>query len=191
MTTSDRSAAISGDTMVVGSPSDGPRGELSGSAYVYERNSAGDWNQVAKARAVRRLGGRPVRLRRLPSPATVIVVGAYADRDKGSLSGSAYVFERNGSGDWVQVDKLLASDGTANHYFGISVAISGDRIVVGAEGDNHNGQRSGAAYVFDRNGAGHWVQTTQADRVRRRRVRHLRPCRGDLRRSDSGQRHPR
>jgi hypothetical protein len=54
--------------------------------------------------------------------------------------------------------KLLADDGEANDGFGFSVAISGDRVIVGAHGDSGpNGTDSGSAYLFEEiNGV--WVQ---------------------------------
>jgi len=89
-----------------------------------------------------------------------IVVGANWDDDAGSNSGSAYIFDRNqgGTDNWGQVKKLTASDGAANDWFGESVAISGDTVVVGAFGNDGAGSTAGAAYVFERNqgGADNW-----------------------------------
>jgi len=53
--------------------------------------------------------------------------------------------------------KLLASDGAADEWFGISVSVSGDVAVVGADYDDDNGSYSGSAYVFRWNGAS-WVE---------------------------------
>ncbi len=79
--------------------------------------------------------------------------------DSLAQAGSVYVFERGMSGDWSQVQKLVPNDRAANDRFGFSVAIDGDRAVVGAtnktEGGN-NGQ--GAAYVFERQTNGTWQQ---------------------------------
>ena len=60
-----------------------------------------------------------------------------------SDSGSAYVFTRESTGGtaWRQQAKLLPNDGAADDYFGSSVAIYGDTIVVGAHGDDDNGDR--------------------------------------------------
>ena len=96
-----------------------------------------------------------------------LVVGApFEDGGAGnpaSSSGAAYVFERDGAGTWSEIAILRASDAQADDYFGISVSISGDRLVVGAyEEDGGTGdpvQNSGAAYVFERNGAGTWSET--------------------------------
>jgi parallel beta-helix repeat protein/predicted outer membrane repeat protein len=81
------------------------------------------------------------------------VVGSYWDDDKGSNSGSAYVYYRNqgGTDTWGFVTKLLAPDGVANDHFGRAVAISGDYIVVGAYWDDDNGSNSGSGYVYYRN----------------------------------------
>ena len=73
------------------------------------------------------------------------------DADNGSDSGSAYVFMRTGT-TWTEQAKLTASDGAAVDEFGVSVAIAGDTIVVGAWQDDDNGANSGSAYVFTRTG---------------------------------------
>ena len=53
------------------------------------------------------------------------------------------MFERSSAG-WTEVTKLLASDGAADDAFSLSVAISGDIIVVGASRDDDNGSDSGS-----------------------------------------------
>ncbi len=88
-----------------------------------------------------------------------IVVGATGDSDKGSGSGSAYVFVRDKNG-WSQETKLTASDGAAHDGFGESVSVSKHTIVVGASGDDDNGSGSGSAYVFVRNKNG-WSEKTK------------------------------
>ena len=40
----------------------------------------------------------------------VAVVGAHADDDAGTNSGSAYVFEQQQDGSWLEAQKLVASD---------------------------------------------------------------------------------
>ena len=81
----------------------------------------------------------------------IAVVGAYNDDDKGSNSGSAYVFEMSDSSDatsWTQVEKLTADDGAWAASFGYDrgVAISDGTLVVGAYKDIN---RRGSAYVFE------------------------------------------
>ncbi len=58
------------------------------------------------------------------------------------------------------IAKLTASDGAVYDAFGISVAISGDTAIVGAQGDDDNGTDSGSAYIFIKN-AGVWSQAAK------------------------------
>ncbi len=62
--------------------------------------------------------------------------------------GSAYVFVRNGT-TWTEQAKLTASDAAIGHFFGESVALSGDTVLVGAWGDDEAGSSSGSAYVYE------------------------------------------
>ena len=52
--------------------------------------------------------------------------------------------------------KLVAPDGAAADTFGLSVATSGDTIVIGSQADDDNGMSSGSAYVFVKTGD-EWV----------------------------------
>ncbi len=79
----------------------------------------------------------------------LMVVGSWGDDDLGDHSGSAYVYHFDGS-DWIQEAKLTADDGQPGDSFGVSVAISGETVVVGAWGDDDDGTASGSAYVFSR-----------------------------------------
>ena len=53
---------------------------------------------------------------------------------------------------WTQVAKLTAGDGAASDYFGNSVSIDGDTMVIAAHSDDDDvkGDNSGSAYVFTR-----------------------------------------
>merc|ERR1719240_1539417 len=66
--------------------------------------------------------------------------------------GSVYVFRTSDSGaSYDQVAKLTAADAAASDSFGVSVAIAGGTIVVGAYGDDDAGtySNSGSVYVFE------------------------------------------
>ena len=78
---------------------------------------------------------------------SIAIIGALRDDDKGSLSGSAYLFSASTG---QQIAKLLPDDGQAGSLFGISVAISGTTAIVGALRDDTGiGEESGSAYIFD------------------------------------------
>jgi hypothetical protein len=117
-----------------------------GAAYVLSL-SGGTWTQQARLVADDGAAfdnfGRSVAV----SGSTVLVGAPYAVIDGNGFEGAAYVF--NGSGaSWRQDQKLVASDGAADGYFGWSVAISGDNALVGA--GSYNMTRAGEAYAFAR-----------------------------------------
>ncbi len=98
--------------------------------------------------------------------ASTLINGDSSDNNA-SNAGAAYVFVRSGL-DWVQQAYLKASNADAGDYFGQSVAVSGNTVVVGAsfeQGDanstmtspNNNTHIAGAAYVFTRSGTT-WTQ---------------------------------
>jgi len=154
------SVSLKGTTLVVGAPGDSDRGSLSGSVYVFALHGT-LWQQTAKFHAD---DGRPFDEFGFAVAVAVagdeIVVGApFADDLQAFQNfGAAYVFEQTGSGIWAleASGKLTAGLFRAgNIQFGSAVAIGGDRIVVGARGDDLNSvTASGSAYVFERNGAG-------------------------------------
>ena len=145
----------------VGVEKDDDDGSSSGSVYVFKLNEVGQWVQVQKLHAddatAGDLFGTSVSI-----SGNAVVIGAKGDDDLGSGAGAAYVFKLNEVGQWVQVQKLLASDGgggdAGGDQFGKSVSISGNVIVVGAQlEDGDTFYNSGAAYVFRYNGNS-WVE---------------------------------
>ncbi len=151
------SVDMSGNRCIVGAYGDDDNGSSSGSAYIFEWNGS-NWTEKAKLTASDGVDsdyfGYSVSI-----SGDRCIIGAYGDDDNGSSSGSAYIFEWNGTG-WTETAKLTASDGYSSDYFGISVDISGDRCIVGAYGDDDNGSSSGSAYIFEWNGLG-WIETAK------------------------------
>ncbi|MBI4578417.1 MAG: Ig-like domain repeat protein, partial [Planctomycetes bacterium] len=149
------SAAIDGDTIVVGASR---KSAFTGAAYVFARNQGGS-DQWAEVQTLIRsdAGNYEYFGNSVAIDGDTIVVGAYND-DVGSNDdqGSAYTFVRQGD-SWRPSAQVAASDGAADDYFGNSVAVDGDTLVVGAK-EKSNGR--GAAYVFARNqgGADNWGQ---------------------------------
>ena len=77
---------------------------------------------------------------------TTAIVGAYEGDGNVPDSGAAYLFDATTG---AELAKLTASDGEFNDYFGQSVAISGDKVIVGASFNDDSGFSSGSAYLFD------------------------------------------
>ncbi|UZR27136.1 FG-GAP repeat protein [Methylococcus mesophilus] len=151
------SAALSGDTALVGAQN-APSGGFTaaGQAYVFTR-SGSTWSQqailFASDKAASANFGRSVAL-----SGNTSLVGAYNATSGGfGGAGQAYVFIRTG-GIWSQQAILSASDKAASASFGQSVALSGDTALVGAYQATSGGfGNAGQAYVFTRGGAT-WTQ---------------------------------
>ena len=161
------SVALDGDTMAVSAVQD----DNSGAAYVFTRQG-GVWSQVAKLTAFDRTAddyfGSSVAVEENgDGDGDTVVVGASQDDDKGSNSGSAYVFTEPASGVWddaTETAKLTASDGVADDKFGTSVSMNGATVVVGATQDADMGSKPGLAYVFTKPGTG-WATATETAKL--------------------------
>jgi hypothetical protein len=87
--------------------------------------------------------------RSLSLSADTILVGADADDDNGPNAGAAYIFRFDpDTSQWLEEQKLLASDGTEGDFFGTSVAVFAEVALVGANGHDDAAESTGAAYVF-------------------------------------------
>jgi len=167
--------SISGDFAIVGARYEdhdvaGENQMVSaGSAYLFERDETGTWNQVQKIVASDRAPtaefGYSVSI-----DGNYAIVGAYhEDRDADGQNnmtnaGAAYLFERNNNGSWEQVQKIVSSDRRAYDFFGGSVSVSGDYAIAGADNEDEDASgensmdRAGSAYIFERDGSGNWNQ---------------------------------
>ncbi len=140
--------ALQGDTLVVGAP--GCSSNV-GVAYVFYRNQGGsdNWGQAKKLTIS---GGAPGDHfgNAVAIHGDTIVVGA---EDRNGLIGAAYIFYRNqgGSDNWGQVKEITVSGGAIGDFFGNTVAVFADVVVVGEIGNNSD---QGAAYVYYRNQGG-------------------------------------
>ncbi len=179
------SVAVSGDTVIVGAPSEAGSGAgvnsayqsdngayNAGAAYIFKRDRNWQWTQQAYVKAsnaeMRDAFGVAVDI-----SGDIAVVGAtgesgngvgvnpyFQDNNGRDRSGAAYVFVRT-AGTWLQQAYLKASNPDSFDHFGISVAVSGDTVAVGARNEDGSGNGvdpasqsdnsasgSGAAYVF-------------------------------------------
>ncbi len=180
--------ALDGDTLVVSAKDeDGDANSTltspnnaapdAGAVYVWQK-VGGDWEQQAYLKA-HNAGPNDLFGEDVAIDDETIVVSAYQeDGDANSTvnqdnnnaidSGAAYVYVKQGA-DWQQQAYLKASNAEADDDFGLTVAIAGEKIVVGApkeDGDvnstmqapNNNADAGGAAYVFTRRDD-QWQQT--------------------------------
>jgi hypothetical protein len=156
--------AICGDTAVLGAPlADHSNLIDAGAVYVYERDQGGPnaWGEVAKLTANDPSDGDEFGFS-VDIDGDTIVVGAHWDTNTGGAdAGAAYVFARGGIPAWREVAILLADDGDDGDEFGVSVALDGDTVLVGARRDDSaTWVDAGAAYLFsrDQGGPDQWGQ---------------------------------
>ncbi|MBN2778606.1 MAG: T9SS type A sorting domain-containing protein [Bacteroidales bacterium] len=158
------SVAIHDDVIVVGAYQSYDSQLGSGSIYVFEKPIDGwsDMTETAKLTASvesgRHLGYA------IAFDGNTIVAGAPFDNIDGviTMAGSVYVFEKPEDG-WATGHEnaiLQASDPEASDYFGSSVAVENDIIVVGHYIDNENGNSSGSIYVYEKSGE-NWINATE------------------------------
>lgn len=155
------SVAGDGDVVVVGATqtqnSNAYDDSYNGSVYVF-RYESGTWNQEAKLTPSDNLdsiyfGDRVV------LQDDLLVVGAYTAGGTYSNQGKVYVYRYDGT-SWHEEAILTASDFGSNNYFGSSLALDGDNLVVGADGHTHDSIRSGSVYVFTYDGTS-WTEETE------------------------------
>jgi hypothetical protein len=134
------SVAVGEGKIVVGAVFDDDNGNNSGSAYIYNLDGTGEIKITASDAAADERFGNSVAVGN-----GKIVVGASTSSDPIFYSGSAYIYDLDGTNEI----KITASDKDTINYFGTSVAVGYGRIVVGAYGYN---SRAGKIYIFDLNG---------------------------------------
>jgi len=139
------SVAVSGDLIVGGAPGDDDVGSnYGGAAYVYRRNAhTGLWEFEKKLLAS---DGGNVDWSGWDVDVSGDCIAVGAPR-KNSMRGAVYVYRHNGL-TWTQEQKLIASDGAANDFFGENVSLNGQILVGSAKADDDKGDASGSVYVF-------------------------------------------
>ena len=145
-----------GKTIAAGAKTeDTPVGSNNGSAYVFEKDDQGSWNETA--RLLPSDGSLTTiffsNLLSISRDGTHIIVSSHEDDlEEINNAGSAYIFTKNEGGEWIETAKLTASDAMSNDQFGTSVAISGDgtTALIGSQFDDVNGLSDvGSAYAFN------------------------------------------
>lgn len=166
-----RAVALNGNLLVVGARFAPATKEVNdeevtvanaGAVYVFLRK-AGSWEFEAKLTAgdFAQDGGNFGRALALSGNLLVVTARKEDESPTEPDDGAAYVFERVGK-SWTEPVRVTPdpTDLATGGYFGQSVALRGNLMVVGARNDNGNEDRSGSAYVFNRI-RNEWEQTAK------------------------------
>ena len=94
-----------------------------------------------------------------------LIVGSGGPNSNGNkFTGAAHIYENMG-GVWTKIQRLEASDGRGDDFFGGAAATEGDYIVVGAasqhydeNNQNYSVSTTGAAYIYQKNTDGVWTE---------------------------------
>lgn len=153
---------VSGNRAIVSASSDFFAERQSNAAYIFERDSLGDWNQVARLTAETGLQeGSFAADVAIDEDRALVTTSGNPDGQDG---GAAYVYERDpATGAWTQAARLTAKEGVAYGVLGGAGALDGDRIVVAAS--TYFEREAGSAYIFERDSTGTWHQTARIDDV--------------------------
>lgn len=168
-------SAISGTTAILGAPHhdyDQAMGNYlssSGAVYVFEKDNSETWNQVVKLVASDRQTSDFFGFEIDINDDLIAVGSMHNDTDENGLNplekaGAAYIFQKDSTGAWQELQKLVASDRDSMSFFGESISVQKDVIMVGAHRNKTDEfaanpmYRSGAVYVFERNENGTWEE---------------------------------
>jgi choice-of-anchor B domain-containing protein len=123
-----------------------------GVVQVYRRGAGGQWAEVA-AVAARGIGIEDAFGQALATDGKLIAVGAPGTAKQ---RGAVYIFERDGSGKWMERSKLTAADASPGERFGRALSLKGGVLLVGSPGHKEN---QGRVVVFRQgSGPGDWTQ---------------------------------
>jgi hypothetical protein len=185
------SVAISGNTIVIGAPGEasnatGVNGDefdnsapAAGAAYVFIRNENGEWSQQAYLKASNTetedffgsvaISGDTIVVGAMFEDSSATGINGDEDDNSASKAGAVYVFTRLNE-TWSQEAYIKASNTDIEDGFGRHLAITGHRVVIGAEsedssatgingdGNDNSAMHAGAAYIFVRDQKGIWSQ---------------------------------
>ncbi len=150
--------AIDGNTALISSTGDHENGFFSGAVFVYSFDFLENkWVLEQKLKAsdtgVFKRFGQSVDIKD-----NIIVVGSEIADGNETKSGAAYIFEKNDDG-WSESQKIFATNGQSNDFFGNEVHIvNNSMIAIAAFKADGTEEQTGAVYLFSKETQ--WTQKT-------------------------------
>ena len=144
--------AIYGDTLVIGSLGEEYKGDRLGAILIYKKNNQGNWE---KHQVIYGPGGDTDFGSSIDIYNEKIIVSDPHDSTHGNRSGAVYFYEKVGN-YWQQSQIIYPDDSSEYQYFGESISLSNENIIVGDSGMNkylphqmtYASATNGSVYVF-------------------------------------------
>lgn len=151
-----------GTRFATGTPFNNGNGSSSGHIRVYELNGSNQWTQLGQDIDGEAAGDQMGRSVSLNGMGDRLATGAQSNDGNGNGSGHTQIYELNNGNQWVQIGQDIDGE-AAGDSSGISISLNnvGDRVVIGAYGNDGNGTSSGHARIYHLNASGQWVQLGQ------------------------------
>lgn len=144
--------AVSGDDAFIGVPGNDGTAANAGAVFIYQYDGTSwSYSQTLTGVSEDDAFGKSVSV-----DGAWAAIGAYGDDTAATDSGAVHIYQFTGA-SWVPFQTIKAGDAGAQDYFGLSVALDGQQLLVGAPYDNDNGADSGSVYVFAFDN-GSWIQ---------------------------------
>ncbi|MEE9129260.1 MAG: FG-GAP repeat protein [Phycisphaerales bacterium] len=153
------SVSLQGDVVLIGASTDSEQGSGAGAAYIFGYD-AKTQTWVEQQKLLASDGGGAFGWWHIALDGDTALIGAFtADAPPLFNVGAAYVFRFDGK-QWIEEQKLTASDGRGGDKFGWSVSLQGDLALIGAPTDDDYANSSGSAYIFAFDGT-EWNETAK------------------------------
>jgi len=144
------SIAVDNNLIVAGAPG---VDSWKGSVYIFEK-VGNNWEETQKIDAPEGIEfgnfGIGVGI-----SGSYLVIGASGVN---SNAGKIYIYKKNDSGQWLLNQSIVSSENSPSFYFGNSVSMDGNELVVGAYAESDSGNIS-SAYIYKLDNNGNWVET--------------------------------
>jgi hypothetical protein len=145
------SVAMDGALMLIGSAWQDGGGTNRGAAYLFSQSEGGadNWGQIKKFTASDAHDSDMFGYSLSLDGTSALISAGWAGAG-GTERGQGYLFvkDEGGTDNWGEAQRLRASDGANEDWFGFSSAILGQYILIGAVGEDGSGSQRGAAYLF-------------------------------------------
>ncbi|MBI4195302.1 MAG: filamentous hemagglutinin N-terminal domain-containing protein, partial [Betaproteobacteria bacterium] len=150
--------AVEGTHAVVGAPETTDVNFRSGAAYAFEFDGS-SWGSGTKLAFSQKVFESVFGVSAAIDNNRLVIGGNGRTSEGGFWTGKIWFYDFV-SGAWVERGNARQSDPQSNDYFGLDLAISGDRMIVGAPNTFASTGQQGKAYIFEFNPTTRvWLQT--------------------------------